>query len=161
MSGQPTGGVSDQPTAQFGSSDRACRIRTDTPVGTTDTELNHQNITNELSPPTGRGGGSLNDYFPGEEISAWAAAHKEFPKFGEEHPLGLDPLDPEIVDDFKDWYRAQGRSSEDWNASYKRWLRRELRYRTSGRKRPRRNKECRSMLDAALDEVRKAEAIDG
>jgi DNA-binding transcriptional ArsR family regulator len=156
LSDQPTGGMSDQPTAQFGSSDRACRISTGTPVGTADTELDHQNITIELSPSTAREGGSVDDYWPGEEIANWAAGRPEF----NEHPE-FDPLDPEIIEDFKDYYRGEGKVSADWNASLKRWLRKELRYRGSGRKRRNERQKAGSMIEAAVNEVRKETGIDG
>jgi DNA-binding transcriptional ArsR family regulator len=159
MSDRPTGGMSDQPTAQFGSSDIPCRNSTAPPVGTADIELDHQNITIQLSPPAARARGSLDDYFPGEEISAWAAGHREFIRFAGEHPPGLDPLDREIIDDFKDWHRVEGKSSQDWGASYKRWLRRELRLRTNGRRGRSGNEQPRSMLEVALDEVTRSEEV--
>jgi Helix-turn-helix domain len=69
MSDQQTRGMSDQPTtAPFGSSDGLCRISTDTPVGTADTELDHKNITIELSPSTAREGGSVDGIIPWEHI---------------------------------------------------------------------------------------------
>jgi hypothetical protein len=149
--------MSDHPTtAPFGSSDRPCRISTDTPVETADTELDHQNITIELSPSNGRARGSVDDYWPGEEIASWAAERPEF----KEHPE-FDPLDPEVIEDFKDYYRGEGKVSADWNASLKRWLRKELRYRASGRKRRNERQKAGSMMEAAVNEVRKETEIDG
>lgn len=99
-----------------------------------------------------RGGWSnLDEYRPGQEIVAWAS---------ETH--GLDATDPEFLNDWKDYCRAQDEVPADLDASYRRWLRKEKRYQDSGQRRPRREKstarqrkQAGSMIEAAIDKVAK------
>jgi hypothetical protein len=96
---------------------------------------------------------SLEDYQPGSEFVAWAR---------EESP-GVNPLDPIIIGQFKDWYLSRGPELKDFNAAYRKWLRDEPKF-ARQRSRHRGSEGSNmggSMLDGALDELRKAEAING
>jgi len=76
---------------------------------------------------------------------------------------GVNPLDPIIIGQFKDWYLSRGPELKDFNAAYRKWLRDEPKFaRQRSRQRGSEGSNMGgSMLDAALDELRKAEAING
>jgi hypothetical protein len=96
---------------------------------------------------------SLDDYQPGPEFVAWAR----------ENTPAVNPLDPFIIGQFKDWYLSRGPELKDPDAAYRKWLRDEPKFaRQRSRQRGSEGGNQRgSLLDAALDEVRKAEAING
>jgi DNA-binding transcriptional ArsR family regulator len=146
LSDQPTGGIPDQPAAPFGPADGARRVSAGTPVGLADTELDHKNITIELSPPIARDGHwfDLDEYQPSQQIIAWAR-----------ETLGLDATDREILNDWKDWLRTKGEIPADMEASYRRWLRKEKRHEMSRQRKPQQKKSAAQLaMVAALDQVR-------
>jgi len=59
------------------------------------------------------GGRLLEDYQPSSEFVAWAR----------EESLGVNPLDPIIIGQFKDWHLSRGTKLKDFDAAYRKWLR--------------------------------------
>jgi hypothetical protein len=88
-------------------------------------------------------------------MAAWAA---------ENVPELDDPLNEKTIAGFKDHYRKTRTEIADPDAALRRWLTNELYFRRRdqrARQHGSERKKSGSMLDAALAEVRKAEAIDG
>jgi hypothetical protein len=109
------------------------------------------------SPLRARGGGNgfcLDGYQPDQTMADWAAEHV---------PELDDPLNANTVARFKDHYRKTWTKIVDPDAAYRKWLLDEPYYRRRRAAREHGNQRNKpsSMLDAALDELRKAEGIDG
>ena len=104
------------------------------------------------TPPPAREGSALDAYRPGSEFATWAAVYTEF----EKHPE-FDPFDPEILEDFRDYYRSEGKTSADLEAAFRRWVRKELRLRCSGRNRQVRRGSRAGLIETALNEVRRTD----
>jgi hypothetical protein len=106
-------------------------------------------------PPSRAGGNGfcLDGYQPDATMETWAA---------ENVPELDDPLNPKTIAAFKDHYRKTGTHIVDPDAAFRLWLQKEPYFRAHRARQQgsERNKRG-SMLDAALDEVRKAEAING
>ena len=58
---------------------------------------------------------SLAEFQPNTEIVSWAA----------EHVPEVNPLDPEIIAAFKDHYASNGKVTNDPDAAYRQWIRKE------------------------------------
>jgi DNA-binding MarR family transcriptional regulator len=89
-----------------------------------------------LNGNAGRNGASssaIEHYQPSAEIVAWAAAH--FPD--------VDPLDPSVLDRFKDNHLKKGTNLRDLDAAYRIWIRDEREFR-------RRRAGAGGLLDTAL-----------
>ena len=97
---------------------------------------------------------SLSDFQPGAKFVTWAR---------ENTPL-VDPLDQAVISQFRDWHLSRGTELKDLEAAYRKWLRDESRFSSRNqctRQHASERKKRGSMIDTALDEVRKVEAING
>jgi len=88
-------------------------------------------------------------------MATWAA----------ENVPGLeDPLNEKTVAGFKDHYRKTWTKIVDPDAAFRMWLKNEPYFRSRDQRTRQHGSErnkAGSMLDGALDEIRRAEAIDG
>lgn len=87
---------------------------------------------------------SLAEFQPNTEIVSWAA----------EHVPEVNPLDPEIIAAFKDHYASNGKVTNDPDAAYRQWIRKEPAF---SRRRGPPNSGCSPLIRSLLKEAAKTE----
>lgn len=82
------------------------------------------NAASAKAPTKARAGCTIDSYWPGPNIAAWAAAAC---------PLVLDPVSTATVEDIKDVWRKRGEKPKDFDATYRTYLRKRQEWATEKR----------------------------